>query len=80
MEEASNNLRNPHPKEKANFLSAATFFYTVPTFIHGHRNEFDESDLYETLTEYKSNILGDKLEGLWDKEVVKAHQRKGCLL
>ncbi|KAF5286380.1 hypothetical protein FQR65_LT12631 [Abscondita terminalis] len=76
MDEVTLDNKKPHPQEKANFLSSATFFYTIPTFVYGYRNEFEENDLYETLSKYKSNVLGDKLEGLWDKEVGKACRDK----
>lgn len=46
--------------------------YTIPTFIQGYKKDLEISDLYETLTEHKSNRLGDQLEAAWNHELEKA--------
>ncbi|XP_031342698.1 probable multidrug resistance-associated protein lethal(2)03659 [Photinus pyralis] len=71
--------RYPNPLQNANALSSATFYYTLPTFTHTKRTkrQFEEDDLYETLTEHQSKMLGDKVEALWKKQFEK--QKKPSL-
>ncbi|KAG5877234.1 hypothetical protein JTB14_025356 [Gonioctena quinquepunctata] len=68
--------RKPNPRQNAFPLSAATFFYTIPTFIMGFKRDLEESDLAETLTEHKSSILGNKMEMYWKVEEERAAKRK----
>ncbi|KAK5646962.1 hypothetical protein RI129_005426 [Pyrocoelia pectoralis] len=61
-----------NPRENANFLSVATLWYTLPTFLLGRKKEFEVTDLYKTLSAHKSKLLGDKIEQLWKNEEVRA--------
>ncbi|KAI2473984.1 ATP binding cassette (ABC) transporter subfamily C member [Diabrotica virgifera virgifera] len=67
--------RNPNPRENAFPLSAATFCYTIPTFIKGFKRDLDESDLTETLSEHKSDYLGNKIEKIWKEEEERAKKK-----
>ncbi|XP_039296327.1 multidrug resistance-associated protein 4-like [Nilaparvata lugens] len=66
----------PHPRAKANFLSAATFSWTFPMFRLGYKRDLEVTDLYATLKEHSSNNLGDKFERKWNEEYSKATKRK----
>ncbi|XP_074025677.1 probable multidrug resistance-associated protein lethal(2)03659 isoform X3 [Leptinotarsa decemlineata] len=68
--------RKPNPRENAFPLSAATFWYTIPTFIQGFKRDLEEADLTETLTEHKSSILGNKMEMYWKAEEERAAKKK----
>ncbi|XP_044261212.1 probable multidrug resistance-associated protein lethal(2)03659 [Tribolium madens] len=59
----------PHPKASANFLSHFFFCWELPLFVQGWKTELTEDDLYKPLDEYKSTILGDKIEELWRHEL-----------
>ncbi|KYB27685.1 probable multidrug resistance-associated protein lethal(2)03659 isoform X2 [Tribolium castaneum] len=72
MDSALKQSRKPNPRENAFPLSAATFWYTIPTFVQGFKRDLEESDLTETLTEHKSSILGNKMEKAWKAEEIKA--------
>ncbi|XP_031345834.1 probable multidrug resistance-associated protein lethal(2)03659 isoform X2 [Photinus pyralis] len=76
MNRAGNVKRKSNPRQNASALSAATFFYTLPTFTNKKNGklQFDEEDLYETLSEYQSEVLANKIETLWKEEYKK---RKG---
>ncbi|KAK4879973.1 hypothetical protein RN001_008119 [Aquatica leii] len=64
--------KDKNPRENANILSVATFFYTIPTFLKGLKKDFDEEDLYDTYSGHKSSTLGDKIEQLWIKELERS--------
>nr|XP_022908005.1 probable multidrug resistance-associated protein lethal(2)03659 [Onthophagus taurus] len=64
--------RKPNPRENANFLSALTFWYTLPTFFNGFQRDLEENDLYKTFSKHKSSVLGDRLEIAWQSEEIKA--------
>uniref|UniRef100_A0A1Y1KXE9 Multidrug resistance-associated protein lethal(2)03659 n=1 Tax=Photinus pyralis TaxID=7054 RepID=A0A1Y1KXE9_PHOPY len=67
MNSTSKTKRKANPRQNANPLYAATFLYTLPTFIKGHRKPFEEEDIYETITDLRSEHLGNKVEVLWRK-------------
>lgn len=43
----------------------------IPTFIKGLKKNLDVNDLFDTLPEHTSGLLGDKLEDAWAKESKK---------
>ncbi|XP_018576445.1 probable multidrug resistance-associated protein lethal(2)03659 isoform X2 [Anoplophora glabripennis] len=69
-------VRKPNPRENAFLLSAATFCYTIPTFIQGFKRDLEESDLTETLSEHRSSRLGNKMEKYWNNEEERAAKAK----
>ncbi|CAG9863581.1 unnamed protein product [Phyllotreta striolata] len=75
MDGAVKKTRKPNPRENAFPLSAATFCYTIPTFIEGFKRDLEEADLTETLKEHKSNYLGNKLEKCWRAEEERAAKK-----
>ncbi|KAF5283708.1 hypothetical protein FQR65_LT13743 [Abscondita terminalis] len=72
MDHEKRKIKRKNPRENANPLSVMTFGYTLPTLFEGWKKELQISDVYETLTEHKSNILGDRLEFKWLKELEDA--------
>lgn len=67
MNSTSKTKRKVNPRQNANPLYSATFLYTLPTFIKGHRKPFEEEDIYETITDLQSERLGNNVEVLWKK-------------
>ncbi|CAG9830782.1 unnamed protein product [Diabrotica balteata] len=68
--------RPPCPREKANFLSVITFFYSLKVFHRGRKKEFTEDDLTQPLPEHKSSYLGDRISEVWREEYDKAIEQK----
>lgn len=48
--------------------------YTLPVFFKGRKRELAQDDLYQALDSHKSNILGDKLNAAWAKELKKCEE------
>ncbi|KAL4704833.1 hypothetical protein ACJJTC_001308 [Scirpophaga incertulas] len=82
MDSSKKRGRPPHPRAKANPLSALTFAWTLPMFWSGLKKELEENELYEPLEEHSSGPLGDKFARLWEEEVTRASgkQRTPSLL
>ncbi|EDW02798.1 probable multidrug resistance-associated protein lethal(2)03659 [Drosophila grimshawi] len=59
------------PRENANFISAACFWYTMPTFLKGRKKMLGTEDLYKALKEHKSETLGNDLCAAWERELQK---------
>ncbi|CAB3379679.1 Hypothetical predicted protein [Cloeon dipterum] len=74
--EAGKKSNNPHPRATANFLSAVSFSWTIPTFVKGYKEDLEDRDLFEPLNEHRSDRLGDRLETNWKKEIEKCNARK----
>ncbi|XP_031344383.1 probable multidrug resistance-associated protein lethal(2)03659 isoform X1 [Photinus pyralis] len=68
MNSARNIKRKHNPRQNANPFSAATFCYTLPTFIKGSKKPFEEDDLYQTLGEHQSETLANRVETLWKNQ------------
>ncbi|KAI2474040.1 Putative multidrug resistance-associated protein lethal(2)03659-like Protein [Diabrotica virgifera virgifera] len=75
-DETHHRERPPCPKEKANFLSVLTFFYSLKVFHRGRKKEFTEDDLTQPLPEHKSSYLGDRISEVWRDEYDKAIEQK----
>lgn len=67
--EVLKNPLNPNPREKANFLSALTFFWTIKIFKKGYKKVLELEDLFKPLEVDRSEALGDRLERNWDAQV-----------
>ncbi|XP_030754955.1 multidrug resistance-associated protein 4-like [Sitophilus oryzae] len=72
MDGSIKKTRKPNPREDAFPLSAATFCYTIPTFVNGFKHDLEENDLTETLSEHKSSQLGNVMEKYWKEEECRA--------
>ncbi|EDW63702.2 probable multidrug resistance-associated protein lethal(2)03659 [Drosophila virilis] len=60
-----------NPREHANFISAACFWYTMPTFLKGRKKTLETEDLFKALKEHKSETLGNDLCAAWERELQK---------
>ncbi|KAF5273606.1 hypothetical protein FQR65_LT04605 [Abscondita terminalis] len=69
MEEEYLPKRDPNPRETAGIFSKLTFMYTLPIFQKGRKNDFSEDDICETLSNDKSQLLGNRAEELWFAEL-----------
>ncbi|KAJ3620809.1 hypothetical protein MTP99_004726 [Tenebrio molitor] len=58
-----------HPKETANFFSNLFFLWELPIIFKGWKKEFTEDDLYPTVEDQDSQLLGNQLERVWQKEM-----------
>uniref|UniRef100_A0A182RUC1 Uncharacterized protein n=1 Tax=Anopheles funestus TaxID=62324 RepID=A0A182RUC1_ANOFN len=63
-----------NPRQRANFLSILTFWWTVDMFRKGYNQTFDISDLYTPLEEDRADRLGDRLERQWNRQL-ELHSR-----
>ncbi|KAK4879949.1 hypothetical protein RN001_008095 [Aquatica leii] len=59
--------KKKNPREKANPLSALFFVHMLPLFKKNYKKEMLEEELYAPLEEHKADMLGDKLEELWQQ-------------
>uniref|UniRef100_A0A182JYC3 Uncharacterized protein n=1 Tax=Anopheles christyi TaxID=43041 RepID=A0A182JYC3_9DIPT len=60
---------SPNPRQKANFLSILTFWWTMDMFRKGYNQTFDIGDLYTPLEEDRADRLGDRLESQWTRQL-----------
>lgn len=58
-----------HPYREANLLSKLFFTWLWPLFYKGYSTDLSEEDLYPTLSQHDSTMLGDKLEKEWYKQL-----------
>ncbi|KAL7370299.1 hypothetical protein ABVT39_025137 [Epinephelus coioides] len=61
-----------NPAATASLLSKIFFWWLNPLFRTGYKRRLEEDDMYEVLTEDRSENLGDDLQRYWDHEVQKA--------
>ncbi|KAJ3652715.1 hypothetical protein Zmor_018655 [Zophobas morio] len=60
--------KNVHPKEKANFLSHFLFCWQLKTILDCWRNEVTDDSFITPIRDHETQLLGDRLEALWNKE------------
>ncbi|XP_076004891.1 ATP-binding cassette sub-family C member 4-like isoform X3 [Genypterus blacodes] len=70
MEKLSKDAKK-NPAATANFLSQLFFWWLNPLFRAGWKRRLEEDDMYEVLSEDKSERLGQELQRCWDDEVQK---------
>ncbi|XP_049919631.1 ATP-binding cassette sub-family C member 4-like [Epinephelus moara] len=61
-----------NPAATASLLSKIFFWWLNPLFRTGYKRRLEEDDMYEVLTEDRSENLGHDLQRYWDHEVQKA--------
>ncbi|XP_056644078.1 ATP-binding cassette sub-family C member 4-like [Diorhabda sublineata] len=63
--------KKPHPLKRVNLFSRL-FFCWFPGFLSkGFRRDLDENDMYLTGNSQKSDFLGERLDAVWKKELLK---------
>ncbi|XP_076166864.1 ATP-binding cassette sub-family C member 4 [Ptiloglossa arizonensis] len=70
--DTSKKYKNPNPKLSANLFSKLIFWWLKPLFWHGKKHGLEIKDIYNVMPKDVSQLLGDKLERNWIKEVKKA--------
>lgn len=61
MESAYRTL-SKNPRESASWISILTFAWTIPMFKRSYHNELNANDVFDPVTEDRSDRLGDRLE------------------
>uniref|UniRef100_A0A2S2QZL8 Multidrug resistance-associated protein 4 n=1 Tax=Sipha flava TaxID=143950 RepID=A0A2S2QZL8_9HEMI len=73
--DTENELERPsHPKSNANILEILTFSWLFKLFKTGQNRDLKENDLYKTLDDHSSSILGNTLEKTWKLEMDHAYK------
>jgi len=57
--EAKKSIPNPHVK--ANPISRLFFFWTLPLLFNGSKKSLGVHDLYDTLQDEQSSVIGEQL-------------------
>lgn len=52
----------PNPRQTGNIFSKILLTWTIPIFVKGYKNDLNLDDVYQPLTEDRSDDLGDRLE------------------
>ena len=72
--DASKKYDNPNPKLSANFFSKLIFWWLKPLFWYGRDHDLELKDIYNVMPNDVSQLLGDKLERNWFKEIKAAEE------
>lgn len=67
---------NVNPVLNANIFSRLTIWWMNKIFITGNKRPLEEDDLFPLLEEDKSEVLTEKLQREWEKELDKRHRGK----
>ncbi|XP_063966914.1 ATP-binding cassette sub-family C member 4-like isoform X1 [Lytechinus pictus] len=72
----------PNPSENSGILSQTFFCWLLPFFRYGYNHTIEQPDLYRICSEDDSNLLADRLERNWNKELkaCEGHHKKPSLL
>lgn len=73
--DSSTKPTKPNPRKNANIFSQMLFFWTIPTLYKGSKNGLGQDDLTQCLKMDQSEVLGDRLEDQWFKEVTRAKKK-----
>ncbi|XP_063924548.1 probable multidrug resistance-associated protein lethal(2)03659 [Zophobas morio] len=66
-----NNIpKNVHPKEEANFLSHFLFCWQLKTLLKCWKNGITDDNFVTPIRDHETQLLGDRLEALWNKEKI----------
>ena len=58
-----------NPRKDANILSVLFFSWILPLLNKGYRKDLEQQDLFEPLDNDHSEVLGNRLEREWMKEL-----------
>ncbi|KAF2889555.1 hypothetical protein ILUMI_16618, partial [Ignelater luminosus] len=56
-----------NPRENASWLSIITYFFTFNTLRKGYRYGIQKEDIYEIVTDFRSENAGNQLEKEWER-------------
>ncbi|KAI2474052.1 Multi drug resistance-associated protein (MRP) [Diabrotica virgifera virgifera] len=75
-------FKHENPRPKANPISKLFFGWMISFIRKGKEAEFQLKDLFKCQDKDRSQILGDKLQRVWDEEIValKQNNKKPSLL
>lgn len=68
--------KNVNPVINANIFSRLTIWWMNKIFVTGNKRPLEEEDLFPLLEEDKSEVLTEKLQTEWEKELNKRHHGK----
>ena len=68
--------KNVNPVINANIFSRLTIWWMNKIFVTGNKRPLEEEDLFPLLEEDKSEVLTEKLQAEWEKELNKRHHGK----
>ncbi|KAF7993145.1 hypothetical protein HCN44_005926 [Aphidius gifuensis] len=74
--DANKPKERPNPREKTNWLSILLWTWTIKFFKTGYSKILETGDLFDPLSNDKSDVLGDRLEKQWFKELDNAKKYK----
>lgn len=74
MDAGSKHEKPPNPRASANPLSALTYWWILGTFRKGYKRDLEIEDLFVPLKEHRSDLLGNRIERIWEDELIKAKQ------
>lgn len=78
MEPTKEKLRQNPRRNRCSLLgllSYLSFTWILPILLKGRNNKLEIDDIYETLSDHSSDVLGDRLEKSWKNEI-KNKKRK----
>ncbi|XP_060872943.1 probable multidrug resistance-associated protein lethal(2)03659 isoform X2 [Metopolophium dirhodum] len=75
MDATNKEEKLPNPRSKANIFGIITFSWILGIIKKGLKQELDLIDLYEILNEDSSELLGNKLQKLWNDELLNSKQK-----
>ncbi|VVC32367.1 Hypothetical protein CINCED_3A020730 [Cinara cedri] len=64
--------RARNPRESANIIEILTFSWMLNLLKTARKRDLNENDLYATLNNHKSSLLGNELEKKWKNELINA--------
>ncbi|KAF4091560.1 hypothetical protein AMELA_G00038270 [Ameiurus melas] len=67
------------PVDDAGFLSRYFFWWTSPIMRKGFRKKLKPSDVYQAPSQDAADVLAERLEKEWDREVISAKKKPSLL-
>ncbi|XP_011696223.1 PREDICTED: probable multidrug resistance-associated protein lethal(2)03659 isoform X2 [Wasmannia auropunctata] len=65
-----------NPRQNVNVISLLTFWWTRKIFRTGYKKDLEETDLYATLTQDRTDYLGEVIGKAWEREVESCAKKK----